>query len=194
VQLWPPRRRIYVLKCRNAEGKWVELDELDSKISSKDAKDRYEEEIDNQGCTKIKLEEYEVNRDGERIKYVKKHWERSLPKRRALDIDDILGATAFNFVRALESCAKLQEYVKMVAGGGGDDFFKMIEVILRMRGQLPIQPAQQATPSPQAGGHLERVAQRLLEEQAKEFAEADETKAPCARGKGGCVKVEAGEG
>jgi len=194
IKLWGSKS-IYVLKCKNSTGKWIELDELEEKISSRDAKDRYEEEIEANGCTKLKLEEYKLV-DGDNRKYVKKHWHATIGRPKQLDVEDVLGATAFNFLKALESCQKLQSFIQGFAGSGSEDeLFRIIEMVMRMqqlRQQQPIQqpPAQQPQPQPEVDEEeverLKAVARQLLEQQAKEFSMIDETKAPCLKNPDKC--------
>lgn len=178
--------RVYVVKCKSGEGKWIELDELNEPVTSREARDRYEDEIESSQCTRLKLEEYMVNREGERIKYVKKHWDRKLPApRRPVDPESLLGATAFSVLQALEACNKLQSMLsRAVPSQTRDEFLEMLELIGQLRGrQAQAAPPRQAGPRMEPGmeGGVERLARELLEQQAMEFAAIDESKAPCAR-------------
>lgn len=180
MRLIPARtRRVYVLKCRTPDG-WVELAELDEKISSVEAKERFEEDIESNDCLKIKLEEYAKTPDGER-KWVKKHWERQLKRRKAISASDILGATAFQLIEAVEACEKLRSILGSVASGS--DFLELVRTIIMLR-------------NPQAAGALAGVkrgvsveaseeALREAERAIEEFAEAE----PCPK----CLEKTAGE-
>ncbi len=175
-------RTVYILKCRE-NNSWINVAELPDHISVTEAKEEYDLEG---RCERIRLDEYEELPGG------KRRWRRvvwTAGGRRRPGFEDYVGGVAFGIQQLMGACEQLRQFLSQYskAGGQEDEFWRLVEFMLRVRGIDPNRLAAALQPNSPAGGPPEAGYKTahdgdtsVVERLAEDFGRANPEEAPCA--------------